>query len=178
MTGKTPVDRVYDEASAVLRVLESSQEPSLLVSAGDHFRKALLLAAASHFEYRLGESVLAFVRSRAGGSMALESFVKNKAVSRQYHTWFQWEQTNANQFFGLFGPAFRADMVEWVKSSEKLRVAIEAFLEIGAERNKLVHQDYASFPLSKTLDEIYELYKKALGFVDALPSALRELDRR
>jgi hypothetical protein len=178
MAEKTAVDRLYEETSAVLRILEASAEMSLQVMAADHFRKALLLAAASYFEHRLTQSVLAFARQRAGGSVALESFVRNKAIARQYHTWFQWEQANANQFFALFGPSFRADMVEWVKTSDQLHSSIEAFLEIGRERNKMVHQDYATFFLSKTLDEIYGLYQTALPFVDALPAALEEFDRR
>jgi hypothetical protein len=178
MAEKTAVDRLYDEASAVLHFLERSAEPSLLVSAADQFRKALLLAAASHFEHRLSECVLTFVRNRGSGSLALESFVKNKAVARQYHTWFQWEQSNANAFFALFGPTFKTDMVDWARNSDELRLSIEAFLEIGGERNKLVHQDYATFSLGKTLDEIYDLYRRALRFVELLPSAFHELDRR
>ena len=29
----------------------------------------------------------------------IPSLVKNKAVSRQYHTWFDWNSNNANAFF-------------------------------------------------------------------------------
>jgi len=45
---------------------------------------------------------------------------------------------------------------------------------MGNERNKLVHQDYATFQMEKTLDEVYTLYKSALDFVDSLPGALEE----
>lgn len=176
MADKTAVDRVYDEASAVLQLLKA--EVSLQVAAADHFRKALLLAAASYFEHRLSECVVDFVRERAAGSKLVENFVKNKAVARQYHTWFQWEQSNANAFFGLFGADFRAAMVERVKKSEDLHSAITAFMQIGSERNKLVHQDYATFPMEKTLEEIYDLYRKALPFVDSMPTALRECDAK
>jgi hypothetical protein len=117
------------------------------------------------------------VSERAGQSRLVASFVKNKAIARQYHTWFQWDATNANQFFGLFGPDFRTDMIEWARNSDHLRTAIEAFMELGAERNKLVHQDYASFSLDKTLEEIYALYKAALRFVEGMPNAFREFDR-
>jgi hypothetical protein len=40
----------------------------------------------------------------------------------------------------------------------------------------MVHQDYASFPLDKTLEEIYELYRKGLFFVEKLPNDLRDCD--
>jgi hypothetical protein len=63
-----------------------------------------------------------------------------------------------------------------VKESDRLRSSVQAFLEVGNERNKLVHQDFATFSMEKTLDEIYGLYQNALVFVDFLPLALRESD--
>lgn len=168
----TSVDRLYEESISVIRALEIS-EPSLAVSAGDNFRKALVLAAASYFEHRVSSCVLDFVQECANGSNLVVTFVKNKAVSRQYHTWFKWDDTNANQFFGLFGSEFKQMMNERIKVSDELKSSIRAFLEIGNERNKLVHQDFATFHLEKTLDEIYTLYKKSLLFVDGFSTHLR-----
>jgi hypothetical protein len=62
------------------------------------------------------------------------------------------------------------------KASEELTESIKAFLELGNERNRMVHQDFASFPLDKTLDEIYHLYQKGLFFVENLPRELRDCD--
>jgi hypothetical protein len=106
----------------------------------------------------------------------VESFVRKKAISRQYHTLFSWDTPNANQFFGYFGDEFRIGMSQKIQTSDKLLESIRAFMEIGRERNRLVHQDYATFPLEKTLDEIYALYQKGLYFVEILPNALRECD--
>ena len=114
-------------------------------------RKVLLLASASYFEHRVCNAVVEFVHERSGGSALVSNFVRNKAVSRQYHTWFNWNESNANQFFGLFGSEFRAAMIGKVNASNELRAAIEAFLELGSERNKLIHQDYATFPLRRHL---------------------------
>ena len=119
---------------------------------------------------------LDFVRQRANGSKLVESFVRNRAIARQYHTWFRWDEKNANQFFGLFGDDFRARMGIRVKDSGDLQSSIRAFLEVGNERNKLVHQDYATFPMEKTLEEIYRLYQRALPFIECLPNALRDCD--
>jgi RiboL-PSP-HEPN len=174
MSDQTAIDRLYEEAAAVIRVLQQGSEVSLQVTAGDHFRKALLLGAASYFEQQVCACVLGFVRERSAGSLLLESFVRNKAVARQYHTWFQWDARNANYFFGLFGSEFKTLMEKRVSESDDLRAAIRAFLEVGNERNKLVHQDYATFSLEKTFDEIYLLYQMALGFVETLPIALRD----
>lgn len=176
MRDTTPVDRLYNESFAVIQALQSTREVSLQVTAADHFRKALLLAAASYFEHRICKGIIEFVRERAGGSTLVESFVRNKAISRQYHTWFKWDENNANQFFGYFGTDFKSAMITKIKESDDLSSSVRAFLELGNERNKLVHQDYATFALEKTLDEIYRLYQDARQFVEYLPNALRESD--
>lgn len=173
MHSKTPVDRLYDESVSIIRALEQS-ELSLANAAGDSFRKALILAAASYFEHRVSSCVLEFIQERTNGSSLIAAFVKNKAISRQYHTWFKWDDTNANQFFGLFGSDFKKFMDERIKASDELKNSIRAFLELGNERNKLVHQDFASFHLEKTLDEIYVLYRHSLLFVESLGSYFRE----
>lgn len=176
MSSATPVDRLYIESAAVIQALNSTPELSLQVTAADHFRKALLLAAASHFENRICSCVIDFVRERSGGSTLVESFVRNKAIARQFHNWFTWDANNANQFFGYFGSDFKAAMISKIKESDALSSSVRAFLEVGNERNKLVHQDYATFALEKTLDEIYHLYQDACHFVDYLPDVLREID--
>lgn len=169
----TPVDRLYEEAQGVIAALGAS-EPSLVVSAADNFRKALLLAAASYFEHRISSCVTDFVQEKAAGSALIVAFVKNKAIARQYHTWFKWDAANANQFYGLFGSEFSAMMQARVKDSDALRESVRAFLEVGNERNKLVHQDFASFALDKTLEDVYKSYKTALAFVEGLTQHLRE----
>jgi hypothetical protein len=175
MASPTPVDRLYEESSSVIAAL-GRDEPSLAVAAADSFRKVLVLAAASHFEHRVCTCVLDFVHESANGNGLVVGFVKNKAISRQYHSWFKWDETTANQFFALFGSPFKQMMGERIKASEELRASIRAFLEIGNERNKLVHQDFASFPLEKTMEEIYALYRQSLLFVDGLTTHLRECD--
>lgn len=173
MSLTTPVDRLYDESSSIIEALGGG-EPSLAAAAGDSFRKTLILASASYFEYRVSTCVVDFVHERSGGNALVVGIVKNKAVSRQYHTWFDWKKPNANAFFGLFGPEFKQAMEDSVKGSDELHDSIHAFMEVGSIRNTMVHQDFASFSLDKTLDEIYALYKQALFFVDGLPSFLRK----
>ena len=48
--------------------------------------------------------------------------------------------------------------------------------ELGRERNRLVHQNFGVVPLEKTTEEIHELYRRALLFVESVPAALREFD--
>jgi hypothetical protein len=176
MSELTPIDRLYTEASDVIQLLQTNAQISLQISVADHFRKALLLLAASYFEERVCNVILDYIRERAKGSSLIENFVRNKAVARQYHSWFAWGESNANHFFGLFGSEFRTLMSGRVRAWPEMQVSIKAFLELGNERNRLVHQNYATFPMEKTLDEVYALYRDSRAFVDALPRALRDGD--
>lgn len=172
----TVVDVLHEDFSALLSVLDEADEVSLRAVADDNFRKSLLLAAASYFERRMTDAVLSFVDDAANSNLLVTALVRNKAVSRQYHTWFQWEAGNANSFFGLFGSGFRDFMKSRIREDDDLDDAVRAFLEIGRERNRLVHQDFGAFPLEKTTEEIHALYRRALRFVEAVPGALRAFD--
>lgn len=178
MSGASPtvVDRLHEDFAGLLAVLDEAGEVSLRTVADENFRKSLVLAAASYFERRMMESVLAFVEDATNRNVLVAALVRNKAVSRQYHTWFEWRGSNANSFFGLFGNDFRDFMKQRVRQDDEFDGAVRAFLELGRERNRLVHQDFGTFPLEKTTEEIPALYTRAMRFVDAVPSALREFD--
>lgn len=171
----TIVDRLHQSFADLLSVLDNVGEVSLRTVADENFRKSLLLAVASYFEHRMTESVLTFVKDATNGNVLVAELVRNKAVSRQYHTWFQWDARNANSFFGLFGSDFRKFMKRKVQD-DALGDSVRAFLELGKERNRLVHQDYGVFVLEKTTEEIHTLYRRAMIFVETVPSALREFD--
>ena len=59
---------------------------------------------------------------------------------------------------------------------DNLGDSVRAFLELGNQRNRLVHQNYGVFVLEKTTEEIHTLYRRAMVFVDIVPGALREFD--
>ena len=168
----TIVERLHGEFQALVTVLEREAEPSLRVTADDTFRKLLLLSAASHFEHLVTDAVVTFSANASGGSERVVEFVRRKALSRQFHTLFDWERNNANAFFALFGDVFKANMEGLVKNDAGLAEAIRAFLEIGRERNRLIHQDLGSFSLEKTAAEIFALYQRASRFVQELPGLL------
>jgi hypothetical protein len=100
-------------------------------------------------------------------------FVRRKGLSRQYHTLFDWDRGNGNPFFALFGETFRLAMEARVKSDLELAESVRAFLELGRERNRLIHQDLGQFVLEKTSGEIFALYGRGARFVEALPELLR-----
>ena len=173
----TIVDQLHENFSGLLSILDDAGEVSLRSVADDNFRKSLLLAAASYFERILTDTVLNFVEDSTNGNILIVELVRKKAVSRQYHTWFQWNQSNANSFYALFGREFRTFMKRKIADKE-LEDSVKAFLELGSERNRLVHQDFGRFVLEKTTEEIHDLYAQAMKFVNFVPSALREFDSR
>ena len=172
----TVVDGLHESFSGLLSILDETGELSLRTVADENFRKSLLLAATSYFERRMTEAVLVFVREATSGNEVVGAFVYNKAVSRQYHTWFQWKENNANSFFGLFGRDFLDFMKRRVRDDDGLADSVRAFMELGRERNRVVHQDYGAVALEKTTEEIYALYCRAMGFVEMVPVALREFE--
>jgi hypothetical protein len=170
----TPVERIYRESSDIINHLTQAGEISLALSAGDTLRKALLLAAASYFEYRLTSDVLIFTADSAGENSLISSLVRAKAINRQYHTWFNWDRENANAFFSLFGDRFKSYMIARIAADPTISENISSFIKIGSERNKLTHGDFASFSLSLTSEDIYNHYISALIFVNSVLSHLRD----
>lgn len=162
------VERLHQEFVALVTYLDAGAEPSLRSTADETFRKALLLAAASYFESTLTEIILTFCRDSTHPETLVPELVRHKALSRQYHTLFDWEKTNANRFFALFGEGFKAYVQSAIKADAALDSAIRAFLEVGSERNRLVHMDYGSYTLEKTAEEIFSLFSTARYFLEHL----------
>ena len=169
MAQQSVVDRLHSDFAQLIEQLDATQI-SLLTSAEDIFQKSLLLAAASYFERRIKDDILEYIGKSSGEVSLVTEFVRNKAIERQYHTFFQWNGRNANAFFGLFGEEFKTYMINYVRDNDNYAEAIRAFLEIGNERNRIVHDDFGTVPLEKTTDEIFSLYKKALLFVEQITS--------
>jgi RiboL-PSP-HEPN len=169
----TPVDTLYRDLSDAARTLSGYGEFSLSISLESNHRKTLILGAASYFEWRLTRHVEAFVDEVTSKDKLVCSLVQAKAISRQFHTWFDWKGLKAGPFFSLFGPEFKEHMKSRLSTNAELVEAVESFLKIGSQRNLLVHSDYASYPIDMTPDEIYIEYKKANFFVESVGDDLR-----
>lgn len=168
------VEKLYRDNTDLSAYLLAEGEVSFKSQVDDGFKKVLLLAAASNLEYSLTAILLNFSKTASRDCQPLISFVQNKAISRQFHTYFTWERSNANSFFGLFGELLRDQMKADVSSDVNLDYAVRAFLELGNARNTMVHEDYASFYLDKTHEEIYQLYVKAQAFLRYVEGKLAE----
>ena len=170
---RTAIDVMYEDFSGVLALLQKAGEVSLQSIVDSTFKKTLALAAASFFEDEIRRILLETVSDRSGNDELVGNFLRNKAIERQYHTYFQWRGNNANSFFGLFGEVFRDSAVQDVRNDSSLADAIKAFLELGNTRNELAHLNFAAFALDMTAEEVYRKYQTAYRFVDYLESKLK-----
>lgn len=162
-----PVEAYFEDALAALAAL-GQHEPSLSVALRASFSKGLLLAAASAFESRLASHLESLYRQRLPDRPDLVAFVVSAGIKRRYHTYFSWDSSNANQFFGLFGP----DRATQLKNQFGAESGVREFMRIGRLRNELVHGDFAAFPLEDTLEDLIERYRRGRSFMDALHNAL------
>lgn len=178
MMSQTIVDRIYQDNLELLTFLEEKNELSFIAQFNIVFTKTLLLSAASYFEHEICRMIQSFIERKAQNDECVISIVKQKAIERQYHTYFSWkdwEKGNANSFFALFGDSFKDKRSQEIKADENLKSAVRAFLELGNERNKLVHQNFADCAIEKTAQEVYNLYQEAVVFIEFLDNHFNDL---
>lgn len=169
----TIIDQQYESGNSLVDYLKSQHQLTFFNEAENNFRKTILLSSASFFEKEISETVIEFAKSHTDNNELVISIIKQKAVSRQYHTYFDWDKaTNANKFFSLFGEDFKNKMIKKVKDDPKLDNSIKSFLEIGQERNKMVHQNFAEIVIDKTAEEIYKLYQDSIYFIETVKKEL------
>jgi hypothetical protein len=170
----TPVDVLYEEYLSIVGYLNDNSQPSLSSDVNKHFKKIIVLSAASYFEHRIQEVLIEFVSKQTNSNTLALNFFKKKAITMQYHTYFSWGEkgnpnkpgNNANSFFALFGDDFKKKSEETIKQSQELTAAMKAFLEIGHLRNILVHSNFAAYNFdNKTTEDVVKLYRDGLIFV-------------
>ena len=163
--------RLVDESDELRVLLSAQAQLSLLRAAEDNSRKALVLSAASLFEHRITEAILSYADKASSSNACVTSLIRNKAVKRQFHTFFEWEKKKPGPFFTLLGDELGGKLkADCAKSPGKEQV--EAFLEVGYLRNSLVHQNYAEFLLDKSADDIRRLCEEADRFVEQVEALL------
>ena len=167
----TIIDVLIARHEEIKAFFETHNEISLKVDRDDEFRKVLVLSIASFFEYQIIDAVSRLAASTH--SEQVESFIKNKAIKRQYHTYFNWKGNNANQFLGLFGEDFKNRVSKEIRDDSSLAQGCKSFLQLGDERNRLVHENFANASVEKTLQEIIELYRQALVFIEYIAEKIQ-----
>lgn len=168
----TPIQKLVESYQALHSFLTENNMISEDVEVQDHYRKILLLSCASFYESEITSVIRQFVKANSTNDMVYE-FLNSKAIERQYHTYFDWKNTSANinSFLGLFGNQFKQQISSELKERDDLQKCVKAFIEIGRERNKMVHENFLEYNLEKTFDEIILLHNEALDFISFLKRA-------
>lgn len=166
-----PIERMNREAQAAIDALGDPGVASVRTAADDIFRRALVLAIGSYCEKRIVTAIERFCEKSSSANVELCTFVKKKALTRQYHTLFSWDQANANTFLQLFGARFQASFLASMKGDAAIEDGVRCFLQLGVLRNKLAHEGL-DFQLQLTRDDVMRDFRVALQFVEAIERAL------
>lgn len=161
------IKSLHDEYNELIEFCRANNQVSFEMYINDTYKKSLLLSAASYFETVITTAIHNYADTTSQHNAELVAFLDNKALKRQYHTFFNWDGNNANQFMGLFGDAFKDKARKQIQDQD-LAESERAFMSIGRERNRLVHQNYIESPINDTFDEIYTKYEKACAFVELM----------
>lgn len=92
-------------------------------------------------------------------------FVKQRFPRSGKRTLFDWKANNTNAFWKLFGEATKDSVRQRINSDDTLKTAEQSFIELGRQRNLLVHENFAEFDVNITVEEIYKKYRAACGFI-------------
>ena len=156
------VERIYKELREIGEIVRASNDISTISAYGEHSAKALLLAGASYFERQIISSIERWMDTETQSSAA-RHFIRHQAVERKFFSLFDFSANtrNVRAFLAKFG----SDYNQWAQ--EDMRVAAvneniqETFINFIRLRNSLVHNNYATNNIDKTIEEIWDEFKKA-----------------
>lgn len=172
---ETVIDALYKQNREAVIVVTNANEISIASDLDNKLKKHLVMEAASYFETEVRNAIETFAATASGNNAAVIALIKQKALERQYHTFFDWDKRNANKFFSHFGELFSIRCKREVAEQKDLTEAVAAFLELGEMRNKLAHLNFALYPIDKTSDEIYAMYQKAIRFLHYIKASLSQV---
>lgn len=168
------VARIYQELCSLRQIVISTKSPSDQSAFEALASKSLLLASASYFERQICDAIEQTARE-SGTCALMVNFISRQALERKYHAMFDWKAKNINNFLKLFGPEYKNAMEREIKDSDELGEAMKEFIFLNSQRNLLVHNNYASFPLGSSMDELWNKFGSARRLSDWLPSKLKIL---
>ena len=150
------------------------KEPSLMERVEEAFTKYIVISAGSDCEKQITDILENLYKEMCGDGCVLFNFAKQKAIDKQYHTLFDWKDTEkgVNTFFSSFGrEGYGKYMKEKIGADPLLKESASAFVELGHLRNEMAHTNFVRM---KTPDEVHDLYKKALHFLRQFPIEIRK----
>lgn len=166
------IERQYQDSKELYEYLVSKGEITFATYINNVYKKVLVLSAASYFESVITKQISEYATKASGADKRIVTLIENKAIKRQYHTLFNWEAKNTNTFWALFGETTKTKVREQINSNDDLRASEVYFIELGKQRNLLVHENFAEYDVNITIEEIYKKYKSACTFVSYIATVL------
>ncbi|MGI9250178.1 MAG: HEPN domain-containing protein [Pseudohongiellaceae bacterium] len=168
---KEKLERLFQMYHEVLKETDEILPVGLLLQ--ETLLKTIVISVASHLERMTIITIRNLVGTLVGHQgQIIENFVYNKMLDRNFHSLFQWDKRQANKFYSYFSGSNKdeANFTEFMKGKVRkdsdFNEAVESFLELGEQRNNLVHNDLASAQLDNiTIEDIERKYQAAQGFL-------------
>jgi len=156
-----PVESIYEDYCGLVEDLKE-RSPSGLAALNRTYHKVILVAAASSLENQVKRVVESLFSEH--GRDELGVFVAKRVLDRDYYRLFDWNNEKAKSFFSSFGPHCSRLFEETRRNDGEFERQHSSFMRIGRLRNQLVHQNYATFILDVTPEELVILYRSAVLF--------------
>lgn len=156
------VERIHEELAAIEKIIAASSDASASAAYGEHSAKALLLAGASYFERKVISAIEAYL-GQSTSTASMKHFTFHQAIDRKFFSLFDFSAgaKSINGFIAKFGDEFSV----WAKNDLQQqgvdRETQLAFLDFCRLRNSLVHNNYATFAINKTMREVKEAFDAA-----------------
>lgn len=161
------IESLYQEYKELYDYLLKDGQISYAISVDNTYKKALLISCASFFEFTIINAIVEFTSNVSSSNEKLMFLIQHKTLERQYHTLFDWDKSNSNKFFSLFGEKTKNNARDLIDRKSQVDNE-QAFLEIGRKRNTLVHDNFIESTVNNTCADIYNKYILAGKFVDLL----------
>ena len=166
------IERQYQDSQELYNYLLGKGEISFATYIDNVYKKVLVLSAASYFESKISELISKYAAKASGSDKRIVKLIESKVIERQYHTLFDWKANNTNTFWKLFGEETKESVRQKINGDEKLKTAEQCFIDLGRQRNLLVHENFAEFDVNITLEEIYKKYRQACNFISLIETVL------
>lgn len=166
------LDAEFKKLEAIVAELISSGKVDMSIDAQHLFAKVFAVCAGSCCEVEIVRILEEYVNWQSRGDDKLFRFVHTVAIDKKYFSLFDWERAEASAFFSKFGKDF-ADCMKFAMAKDRsLAEAVRSFLELGKQRNNLVHNDLARIEFEDTLVDVAKKFSAAEAFLDVLPTYL------
>ena len=166
------IEQQYKDSQELYDYLIGEGEVSFATYINNVYKKVLVLSAASFFESAITKQISAYAVNATKLDKRIVTLIESKVLERQYHTLFDWNSNNTNVFWKLFGETTKSKVRELISMDENLKKAERAFIDLGKQRNLLVHENFAEYDVNTTVEEIYDKYKDACIFLKFVETVL------